>query len=74
MKLSELDAVKVLKINVYDLRSMQTDAQSFPRYDGYLLINGKKLALPHGEVDRLLSAREDELMARAERLGVELDE
>lgn len=74
MKLSDLQLAQRLRSDVASLRKMQAAASGYPRFDGSLVINGEDLDLPHAEVDRLLQAREVELLNRAGGLGIEVDE
>jgi hypothetical protein len=74
MKISQLDAAKLLRRNLIELRAMQDAASGFPRFDGVLSIGREQWTLPHAEVDRLLAMRKAELDARAVELGVEVDE
>lgn len=74
MKISQLEEAMRLRSEFRTLRKMQTRASGYPRFDGYLTIDGEEVVLPHAEVDRILQDCEQRLSDKAAELDVEVDE
>jgi hypothetical protein len=74
MKISQLEEAMRLRSEFRSLRKMQAAASGYPRFDGFLTINGEDVVLPHAEIDRILQDYEHRLSDKASELDIEIDE
>jgi len=74
MKLSDIAKGVALRADFKTLRALQDSTNGFPRSEGELVIDGRRLPLTPNAVDQLLSDHEEDLLLHAAALGLEVDE
>ena len=74
MKTSQIGEAVGLRNDLRHVRTLQAKTERFPRYAGYMVLDGERLNMTHAEVDALIERRLDEVGRAAFALGLEVDE
>jgi len=74
MKVSNLQKAGFLRDKYIDLQGMRRKVEGYPRFDGFLDIDGIRIRLTHSDVDVLLTSYEEKLSDEAAEIDLEFDE